>query len=207
MPDFVYEVWHGQRTLNETFWVWHVRFANIFCWYIGGYFALNLSISTFRPIYGYLFICISIPISIWAWVGIWRSSRKASGDGPVLAKVAVVMSVVATLWQPLLGWGAFYYSSAGPLSMQERHVYDLLQEAVDDGQREIRLGEVLNFPWDRACFLPDLIYHHDEELLTGRKRSDFPDWHSGPSDKFYALIIIENDGPAFRVRLQDREFL
>jgi hypothetical protein len=91
--------------------------------------------------------------------------------------------------------------------MQERHVYDLLQKAVDDGQREIRLGEVLNFPWDRACFLPDLIYHHDEELLTGRKRSDFPDWHSGPSDKFYALIIIENDGPAFRVRLQDREFL
>src|SRR6202035_1079889 len=88
------EVWYGQRSLAETYWIWY--------WLVGelvigkGFRFIFLewakAIQSMFPIY--LFLALVLPYSFWSLVGLFRSARRRKGFWGWAAMITSVMGLV-----------------------------------------------------------------------------------------------------------------
>jgi len=85
------EIWYGQRSLAETYWIWGIllTIAN----FAGGFAAGLLSAAAGNGFPLFLFIAISVPTSICYQVGLWRSATNHPSGWATLVKVLIVIAV------------------------------------------------------------------------------------------------------------------
>jgi hypothetical protein len=91
-------IWRGEEGLARTFWVYGFA-VNIL---LKGLLLLIAFVSSGVPTFGLAVLGVlafSLVYSIFIWVGIWRSASRYAGPKTwaVLAKIAVVVSIIGTL--------------------------------------------------------------------------------------------------------------
>lgn len=205
--SFIREVWYGQRSLAQTFWLWNLLLADLVVWYGGGLLALTLAMITYRMLFIYLFWVISISISVWVWVGLWRAAAmKSDWFWSLVIRGYIVVGIVGVVAHSALGAVIFNEGVGGPMGARERQVYNLLQDAVDEGQRRINLGETITFPWHSACFFEPYVSQKEIEKTIGYSIENFPTSGWRNMDNFYSLVLLEAAGSIVAVRLQLGEF-
>ena len=77
------EILDGKRSLAETFWLWHVLFANIFVARI---------LSNILP--SVIFFPLCSVVTVWIVVGLWRCASNNSGYWALLVKIIIVIGLI-----------------------------------------------------------------------------------------------------------------
>jgi hypothetical protein len=77
------EIWEGRRGFAETFWLWHVLFANIF---VARILSAALPSVIFFPLWSI--------VTIWTVVGLWRCASNNPGYWAVVVKIIIVIGLI-----------------------------------------------------------------------------------------------------------------
>jgi hypothetical protein len=90
---FIREVWFGQRSLGETYWLWGWLVSAILVGAIGRviFFTIATATGTKFPIY--LYFALLLPVDVWHLVGQWRSATNHPSGWATLVKVSYVLAV------------------------------------------------------------------------------------------------------------------
>ncbi len=97
---FIREVWYGQRSLEETFWLWNMLIGGIVLGQIVKLIAqaIAIDIGSLYPVY--LYIAFSVPYSIWNRVGLWRSASNSEGCWAGGVKILLIIGIILEI----IGW-------------------------------------------------------------------------------------------------------
>jgi hypothetical protein len=83
------EVWKGDRSLGETFWLWGFIVVGLIV-DLGGFFGSEALLDATGDLFWVvLHYFLYVPAAIWAWVGIWRSATNNPGGWAFVAKCVV----------------------------------------------------------------------------------------------------------------------
>jgi hypothetical protein len=94
---FIRDVWYGQRSLGEMWWLWNVLIGNL-CIGLGGGFLTKWLATTLGSQYPiYLYNVFLISYSIWLGVGLWRSATNHPGSVAYFVKFWFVANVIFIL--------------------------------------------------------------------------------------------------------------
>lgn len=94
---FVSEVWYGQRSLAQTFWLWYGLFVGLFIGGGGAVIAMMFALTTASMFPVYLIGALSLPINVWILVGLWRSATNNPGFWAVVVKISVVLGIIGLI--------------------------------------------------------------------------------------------------------------
>ncbi len=94
---FVSEVWYGQRSLAQTFWLWYVLFVGLFIGVGGAVIAMMFALTTASMSPAHLIGALSLPINVWILVGLWRSATNNPGFWAVAVKISVVLGIIGLI--------------------------------------------------------------------------------------------------------------
>lgn len=102
----VKEVWYGQRSLAQTYWLWGILVSVIA--FLGAFIAALMAIAMGNGFPFFFFVAILMPIHIWYMVGLWRSATNHPSGWATLVKVMYVFSVPYALynWITLFSMGS-----------------------------------------------------------------------------------------------------
>jgi len=73
------EVWRGERSLAETWWIWKVLIGNLGIGVGLGFLAGTVSALTHSSLPIYVLLALCLPYDIWIWVGCIRSAWTRQG--------------------------------------------------------------------------------------------------------------------------------
>lgn len=96
--SFVKDVWYGQRSLAETFWLWDVLIGNVVLGYGGAYIVGSLLMQTSNLFPLFLYVALTLPYSVWVTVGLWRSARNHPSGCATLVLGLIVLSIPLTIY-------------------------------------------------------------------------------------------------------------
>jgi hypothetical protein len=89
------EVWRGERSLTETWWIWKVLIGNLGIGVGLGFLAGVLSSVTHSSLPIYLLLAICLPYDIWTWVGCIRSAWTRQGFWGWVVIILCILGLVA----------------------------------------------------------------------------------------------------------------
>jgi hypothetical protein len=96
--SFVKDVWYGQRSLAETFWLWNVLIGTVVLGY-GGIYLVGLLIMQIRNLFPFfLYFALTLPYSVWITVGLWRSARNNPSGCATLVLGLIVIGIPLTIY-------------------------------------------------------------------------------------------------------------
>ncbi len=109
--------WRGNLPLAQAYWINGVLTSTVFALLAQGLFsglgegAANLTVTSISAL---AVTALSLVVSIWAWVGIWRSASKSTSGWAALAKASVVLGVLGQAAQlnSLAEWGTEVFQLA-----------------------------------------------------------------------------------------------
>ena len=97
------EVWRGERSLTETWWIWKVLVGTLGIGVGLGFLAGLLTSITHSSLPLYLLLAISLPYDIWIWVGCMRCAWARQG---FWGWVVIILCIVglATAFSSIPTW-------------------------------------------------------------------------------------------------------
>ena len=91
------EVWRGERSLTETWWIWKVLVGNLGIGAGLGFLAGILSSVTHSSLPTYLLLAVCLPYDSWIWIGCIRSAWTRQGFWGWAVLVLCIVWLVADL--------------------------------------------------------------------------------------------------------------
>jgi hypothetical protein len=95
--SYIREVWYGQRSLGETYWLWGWLVVGTVIGGAGKFLFLMLAETLRNPFPLYLYFALLLPVVVWYNVGLWRSATNNPSGWATLVKVLYVIQVPLAL--------------------------------------------------------------------------------------------------------------